>query len=119
MKKEKIKDYLKRSEELGLKLTGKDKDTYQWLIFGYNECAKLLNETEQENQQLKIQLLEKKCSNKDIEYKEKIKLQKRIDKAIEYIEKDYKFANYDIPLLTKDEQLAGKLLEILKDKNDE
>lgn len=38
----------------------------------------------QENQQLKIQLLEKKCSDKDIEYKEKIKLQQRIDKAIEY-----------------------------------
>ena len=53
MNKEEIKDYLKRVEELETKLTGKDKDTYQWLIFGYNECAKLLNETEQENQQLK------------------------------------------------------------------
>lgn len=42
-------------------------------------------------------------------------LKDRIDKAIEYIEKDYKFANYDIPLLTKDEQLAGKLLKILKE----
>lgn len=38
-----------------------------------------------------------------------------IDKAIKRLEKDYKFANYDIPLLTKDEQLAGKLLEILKE----
>lgn len=47
------------------------------------------------------------------------RLKERIDKAIEYIEKDYKFANYDIPLLTKDEQLAGKLLEILKGEDNE
>lgn len=55
MDKEEIKDYLKRVDELELKLTGKDKDTYQWLLFGYNECARLLNEKEQENQQLKEQ----------------------------------------------------------------
>ena len=47
------------------------------------------------------------------------RLKDRIGKAIEYIEKDYKFANYDIPLLTKDEQLAGKLLEILKGDNND
>ena len=35
-------------DELELKLTGEDKDTYQWLLFGYNECARLLNEKEQE-----------------------------------------------------------------------
>lgn len=39
-----------------------------------------------------------------------------IDKAIEYIEKDYSYTKrHDIPLLTKDEQLAGKLLELLKE----
>lgn len=37
-----------------------------------------------------------------------------IDEIREYIEKDYSFAKRgDIPLLTKDEQLAGKLFEIL------
>ena len=36
-----------------MKLTDEDKDTYQWLLFGYNECARLLNEKEQENKQLK------------------------------------------------------------------
>ena len=41
----------------------------------------------------------------------------RINKAIEYIENKYKYANYNIPLLSKDEQLAGKILEILKGKN--
>lgn len=48
MSKEKIEDYLKRVDELGTKLTGKDKETYAWLIYGYNQCAKLLNETEQQ-----------------------------------------------------------------------
>lgn len=66
MDKEEIKDYLKKVDELGTKLTGEDKETYAWLIYGYNQCAKLLNETEQQ------------C-----------KMQKKvIDKAMEYINKN-------------------------------
>lgn len=53
MNKEEIKEYLKRVDELEAKLTEEDKETYNWLIYGYNKCAKLLNETEQENKQLK------------------------------------------------------------------
>ena len=53
MSKEEIKEYLKRVDELEAKLIGEDKETLQWLIYGYNQCAKLLNETEQENKQLK------------------------------------------------------------------
>lgn len=48
MDKEEIKYYLKRIDELGTKLTGEDKETYAWLIYGCNQCAKLLNETEQQ-----------------------------------------------------------------------
>lgn len=48
MDKEEIKDYLKRVDELWAKLTGEDKETCTWLIYGYNQCAKLLNETEQQ-----------------------------------------------------------------------
>ena len=48
MNKKEIKEYLKRIDELGNKLTGKDKETYACLIYGYNQCAKLLNETEQQ-----------------------------------------------------------------------
>lgn len=48
MNKKEIKDYLKRVDELETKLTGEDKETYAWLIYGYNQCAKLLNETEQQ-----------------------------------------------------------------------
>ena len=48
MDKEEIKDYLKRVDKLGAKLTEEDKETYAWLIYGYNQCAKLLNETKQQ-----------------------------------------------------------------------
>ena len=48
MDKEEIEDYLKRVDELEAKLTGEDKETLQWLIYGYNQCAKLLNETKQQ-----------------------------------------------------------------------
>lgn len=48
MNKKEIKDYLKRVDELGIKLMGEDKKTYDWLIHGFNQCAKLLNETEQQ-----------------------------------------------------------------------
>ena len=48
MSKEEIKEYLKRVDELEAKLTEEDKETLQWLIYGYNKCAKLLNETKQQ-----------------------------------------------------------------------
>ena len=48
MNKKEIKDYLKRVDELEAKLMGEDKETYDWLIYGYSQCAKLLNETEQQ-----------------------------------------------------------------------
>lgn len=48
MNKKEIKDYLKRVDELGTKLIGEDKETYAWLIYGYNQCVKMLNETEQQ-----------------------------------------------------------------------
>ena len=62
MDKKEIKDYLKRADELGAKLTGEDKETFTWLIYGYNQCAKLLNETEQQCQK------QKEVINNAIEY---------------------------------------------------
>ena len=67
-----------------------------------------IKDLQQENLQLKIQLLEKKCSDKDIEYKEKIKLQQRIDKAIEYMENHI--------VATETEEI---LLKILKGEENE
>lgn len=65
MNKKEIKDYLKRVDDLEARLMGEDRETFAWLIYGYNQCAKLLNETEQQ------------CK----------KQKETIDKAIEYIEK--------------------------------
>lgn len=58
--------------DLGIKLTGEDKETYTWLIYGYTQCAKLLNETEQQSKKQK----------------------EVIDKAIEFIEEN-RYSYYD------------------------
>ena len=65
MNKKEIKDYLKRVDELETKLTGEDKETYAWLIYGYSQCAKLLNETEQQCKK------QKEAINKAIEFSNK------------------------------------------------
>ena len=88
MNKKEIKDYLRRADELGAKLTGEDKETYIWLIYGYNQCAKLLNETE------------KQCE----------KQKEVIDKAIEYIQKMFETGFYN------DDYYLGKLKKILSYK---
>ena len=72
MNKEEIKDYLKRVDELGAKLTEEDKETLQWLIFGYNQCAKLLNETKQQCKK------QKEVIKKAIEYLNKYAWQEDI-----------------------------------------
>lgn len=64
MVKKEIKDYLKRVDELGTKLTGEDKETYTWLIYGYNQCAKLLNETEQQCKKQKEVIYKLELENK-------------------------------------------------------
>ncbi len=46
MNQEEIIEYLKRTNELEERLTGQDKETLQWLIYGYNECANLLYQNE-------------------------------------------------------------------------
>lgn len=43
MSKEEIKEYLRRVDELELKLTGEDKETLQWLLFGYNQLEERWN----------------------------------------------------------------------------
>lgn len=114
MTKEEIKEYLNRVDKLLDKLKGEDKETLSWLICGYNQCAKLLNEIQKENEKLKAEYgtkvqVERDFLNEENEkYKEVIdrkkyllkeqgaelkelyseidKLQGGIDKAIEYLE---------------------------------
>ena len=100
MKKEEIKDYLKRVDELGTKLTGEDKETYTWLIYGYNQCAKLLNEKEQQCKK------QKEVIDKVIELLNKYE---SIKAYYEYIDEDaYEEYNYD-------EDFKKELLDILKE----
>ncbi len=104
MSKEEIKEYLKRVDELELKLTGEDKDTFQWLIFGYNECARLLHETEQENRELSrmCELYSKSLYNAEL-----TSANERIDKTIKIIE-TYTTLN--------PQRIRQELLEILQGK---
>lgn len=85
MNKEEIKEYLKKVDELEFKLVDEDKDTLQWLIFGYNEYARLLNEKEKENQRLKEIEKEHQRINGDLRVEIK-ELKDRIDKAFEIID---------------------------------
>ena len=111
MTREEIKEYLNRVDKLLDKLKGEDKETLSWLIYGYNQCAKLLNEAQKENKKLKAEYGTKVQIERDLlkEENEKLKaelqlyqgalkreheaihkvndLEKVIDEAIEYINK--------------------------------
>lgn len=77
--------------------------------------ASMCEDLQKENQQLKIQLLEKKCSDKDIEYKEKIKLQQRIEKAIKYVQEDLDEPDFEnCGEVYVEYEWFTKLLQILK-----
>ena len=128
MTKEEIKEYLNRVDKLLDKLKGEDKETLSWLIYGYNQCAKLLNETQKENEKLKAEYGTKTQIERDLlkEENEKLKaelqlyqgalkreheaihrvneLEKVIDEAIKRLEKG-------IFIIPKD---TNELLDILK-----
>lgn len=88
MTKEEIKEYLNRVDKLLDKLTGEDKETLSWLIYGYNQCAKLLNETQKENEKLKAELqLYQGALKREHEAIHRVnELEEVIDKAIDYVE---------------------------------
>ena len=88
------------------KLTGEDKETLSWLIYGYNQCAKLLNETQKENEKLKAELqLYQGALKREHEAIHRVnELEKVIDEAIKRLEKG-------IFIIPKD---TNELLYILK-----
>ena len=121
MTKEEIKEYLNRVDKLLDKLKGEDKETLSWLIYGYNQCAKLLNEIQKENEKLKAELqLYRGSLKREHEAIHRVnELEKVIDEAIEYIndnliissildgKKYYTINNYSFDY--------GELLDILKE----
>lgn len=86
MNKKEIKDYLKRVDELETKLMGEDKETYDWLIYGYNQCAKLLNETEQQCKKQK-EVIDKinHILNNQINYREFVDIVNAIEDVVEEV----------------------------------
>ncbi len=87
MTKEEIEDYFKRVDELGAKLTGEDKETYDWLIYGYNQCVKLLNETEQQCKKQK-EVIDKinHILNNQIDYREFVDIVNAIEDVVKEVE---------------------------------
>lgn len=106
MTKEEIKEYLNRVDKLLDKLKGEDKETLSWLICGYNQCAKLLNETQKENEKLKAELqLYQGALKREHEAIHRVNdLEEVIDEAIKRLEKG-------IFIIPKD---TNELLDILK-----
>lgn len=137
MDKKEIKDYLKRVDKLLDKLKEEDKETLSWLIYGYNQCAKLLNETQKENEKLKADYGTKSQIERDFlkEENQKLKaelqlykgslkreheaihrvneLEKVIDEAIEYIEKEQ--ITYEHPIEPYQVVEIEDILDILKE----
>ena len=111
MTREEIKEYLNRVDKLLDKLKGEDKETLSWLIYGYNQCAKLLNEAQKENEKLKAELqLYQGALKREHEAIHRVNdLEKVIDEAIKRLEKG-------IFIIPKD---TNELLDILKGENNE
>ena len=109
MTREEIKEYLNRVDKLLDKLKGEDKETLSWLIYGYNQCAKLLNEIQKENEKLKAEYGTKAQVERDLLKEENEKYKEVIDKAIKRLEKG-------IFIIPKD---TNELLDILKGENNE
>ena len=86
MNKKEIKDYLKRVDELETKLTGENKETYAWLIYCYNQCAKLLNETEQQCKKQK-EVIDKinHILNNQINYREFVDIVNAIEDVVKEV----------------------------------
>ena len=107
MTREEIKEYLNRVDKLLDKLKGEDKETLSWLIYGYNQCAKLLNEIQKENEKLKAELqLYQGSLKREHEAIHRVNdLEKVIDEAIKRLEKG-------IFIIPKD---TNELLDILKE----
>lgn len=87
MSKEEIEYYLKRVDELETKLTREDKETYDWLIYGYHKCIELLNEAEQQCKRQK-EVIDKinRILNNQINYREFVDIVNAIEDVVKEVE---------------------------------
>lgn len=107
------REYIKRlNKVMKLKnsLQGDEKETLEWFISDYRECAKQLTEALDKNINLNMQLLEKKVNQKDIEYKKRKNIEKRVNIAI----KELEYIIKNIIILNNYDDCSIRLNNILK-----
>lgn len=85
MDDEEIKSFLERTDDLGTRLTGEDKETFTWVVYGYNQCAKLLKETEQKVEEQQKDYLEALIKKQERAY-EIAKMKEQQEEFIKYLE---------------------------------
>ena len=89
MGEEEIKSFLERTDDLGTRLTGEDKETFAWVVCGYNQCAKLLKETEQKVEEQQKDYLEALIKKQERAY-EIAKMKEQQKDFINYLEDEIK-----------------------------
>lgn len=85
MDEEEIKSFLERTDDLGTRLTGEDKETFAWVVYGYNQCAKLLKEIEEKAEELQKDYLEALIVKHERAY-EIAKMKEQQEEFIKYLE---------------------------------
>lgn len=122
MNKKEIEYYLKRIDELGAKLTGEDKKTYAWLIYCCNQCAKLLNETEEQCKRQKevidkaIEELKKGLHELDTRRREEVYIEQYIEEALNILIKANDKIYQNKPTKKQEEKLKKQFPKIPKKK---
>ena len=104
---EEIKNFLERTDDLGTRLTGEDKETFAWVVCGYNQCAKLLKETEQKVEEQQKDYLEALIKKQERAY-EIAKMKEQQKEFIEYMNKTIEELECDD---VDDEEMKGYLIQ--------
>ena len=115
MDEEEIKSFLERTDDLGARLTGEDKETFTWVVCGYNQCAKLLKETEQKVEEQQKDYLEALIKKQERAY-EIAKMKEQQKKFMLWLEEESKKIYRDGGLQQKIyKQILQKSKEMLGD----
>ena len=104
---EEIKSFLERTDDLGTRLTGEDKETFARVVCGYNQCTKLLKETEQKVEEQQKDYLEALRVKHERAY-EIAKMKEQQKEFIEYMNKTIEELECDD---VDDEEMKGYLIQ--------
>ena len=104
---EEIKSFLERTDDLGTRLTGEDKETFAWVVCGYNQCAKLLKEMEQKTEEQQKDYLEALRVKHERSY-EITKMKEQQKEFIDYMNKTIEELECED---VDDEEMKGYLIQ--------